>query len=219
MDSSNSTSIYQPRLRIKVCGITRLEDALTASALGVDAVGFVFYKKSPRYIEPIKAAAIIRQLPPFVSAVGLFVNPEQHDIDAVLDYCPLGVVQLHGEESPEFCLSQQRRVMKALPIATADDVKRVADYACPVLLDTKAASGVYGGTGKSFDWSLLATLKHDYPLLLAGGLNVDNIHAAMMLRDWFAVDVSSGVEQSRGIKDAKKMSAFCDQIQQFACKV
>jgi len=121
------------RTRIKVCGITRLEDALAASALGVDAIGFVFYKKSPRYIEPMKAAAIIRELPPFVSAVGLFVNPEQAFIDEVLTCSPLGVIQLHGDESPDFC--QQ--------------------YTCSILLDTKAPKGVYGGTGHSFDWSLL----------------------------------------------------------------
>ncbi|MDQ6988645.1 MAG: phosphoribosylanthranilate isomerase [Mariprofundaceae bacterium] len=219
MDAENASLNNQSRVRIKVCGITRLEDALSASALGVDAVGFVFYKKSPRYIEPIKAAAIIRQLPPFVSAVGLFVNPTQDEIDAVLDYCPLGVIQLHGDESPEFCLAQQRRVMKALPIACAADVKRVADYACPVLLDAKAPDGIYGGTGTAFDWSVLEGLQHDYPLLLAGGLDVHNVDEALLLRNWFALDVSSGLEQSRGIKDKMKMKAFCEQVQQFACKV
>lgn len=208
-----------PRVRVKLCGITRLEDAMYASSLGVDAVGFVFYKKSPRYIEPMKAAAIIRQLPPFVSAVGLFVNPAQAEIDAVLDYCPLGVIQLHGDESPEFCLAQQRRVIKALPVADADDLRVVQDYACAVLLDAKAPDGVYGGTGHAFDWSLLASLEHRFPLMLAGGLSADNVQQAMALRDWFAVDVSSGVEHARGIKDKKKMAAFCEQVQTFAEKV
>ncbi len=100
------------RTRIKVCGITRLEDALTASMLGVDAVGFVFYDRSPRYIDPQQAAAIVRQLPPFVSAVGLFVNPDQAWIAEVLHHCPLGVIQLHGDESPEFCAAQRRRACK-----------------------------------------------------------------------------------------------------------
>jgi phosphoribosylanthranilate isomerase len=201
--------------RIKVCGITRLEDALTASRLGVDAIGFVFYPKSPRYISPEKAAAIIRQLPPFVSAVGLFVNPKQSDIDAVLQHCPLGVIQLHGDESPEFCMAQPRRVMKAIPVSGAKDLKRAQFYSCPVLLDAKAPEGIYGGTGTSFDWSLLEGFKHDYPLILAGGLNADNVEEALSVRQWFALDVSSGVETSPGIKDEAKLSEFVARVNSF----
>ncbi|MDX8382564.1 MAG: phosphoribosylanthranilate isomerase [Ghiorsea sp.] len=219
MNATPSALTLQPRVRIKLCGITRLEDALSASALGVDAIGFVFYKESPRYIESIKAAAIIRKLPPFISAVGLFVNPTQSEIDDVLHDCSLDVIQLHGNESPEFCLAQPRRVVKALPVATADDLNAVQDYACTVLLDAKAPDGVYGGTGHCFDWSLLASLKHDFPIILAGGLNAENVRDALPLRDWFAVDVSSGVEHSQGIKDKKKMVAFCKQVQTFAPKV
>jgi len=196
------------RTRTKICGITRLEDALTASSLGVDALGFVFYKRSPRYIEPQKAAAIIRQLPPFVSAVGLFVNPDQAEIDAVLTSCPIGVIQLHGDESPEFCQAQSRRVMKAVAISSADDLKRAGHYNCPVLLDARAPDGVYGGTGTRFDWSLLRDFRHEYPLTLAGGLDVDNVKDAMAVRQWFALDVSSGVESSPGIKDAELMHSF-----------
>ncbi|MDX8390061.1 MAG: phosphoribosylanthranilate isomerase [Mariprofundaceae bacterium] len=196
------------RTRIKICGITRLEDALLASQLGVDAIGFVFYDKSPRYIEPLKAAAIIRQLPPFVSAVGLFVNPTQDFIADVLSHCPLGVVQLHGDESPEFCALQRRRVIKAVAVKTAEDLQRVHQYDCPVLLDAKAPEGVYGGTGTSFDWSLLHGFEHTHPLILAGGLDVENLPQALKVRQWFALDVSSGVELSPGIKDAEKMRAF-----------
>jgi len=196
------------RTRIKVCGITRLEDALTASRLGVDAVGFVFYPKSPRYIEPMRAAAIIRELPPFVSAVGLFVNPSQEEINRVLNSCPIGVLQLHGDESAEFCQSQARRVIKAVPVQTAADLKKAKRFPCPVLLDAKAPAGVYGGTGDRFDWSLLEGFTHDYPLTLAGGLNIDNVREALAIRQWFALDVSSGVEMSPGIKDADKMAAF-----------
>ncbi len=206
------------RTRIKICGITRLEDALAASALGVDAVGFVFYKKSPRYIEPMKAAAIIRQLPPFVSAVGLFVNPTQQEIDEVLASCPLGVVQLHGDESPEFCQAQARRVLKAVPVATAEDLAKAKQYSCPVLLDAKAPRGVYGGTGTSFDWSLLHGFEHDYPLILAGGLDKDNVQQALACRSWFAIDVSSGVEIAPGIKDAAKMQALVACVQS-GCEV
>ncbi|MDX8403805.1 MAG: phosphoribosylanthranilate isomerase, partial [Mariprofundaceae bacterium] len=183
--------------------------------LGVDAIGFVFYPKSPRYIAPMEAAGIIRKLPPFVSAVGLFVNPEQSEIDDVLESCPLGVVQLHGNESPEFCDAQTRRVIKAIPVDCADDLKRAGAYACPVLLDAKAYDGIYGGTGNVFDWSLLDGFEHDHPLILAGGLNSSNIEAALFHRQWFAVDVSSGVEISPGIKDDKKLSDFVARVNSF----
>lgn len=207
-----------PRTRIKVCGITRLEDALAASALGVDAVGFVFYQKSPRYIEPAKAAAIIRQLPPFVSAVGLFVNPTQAFIAEVLQSVPLGVIQLHGDETPEFCQAQRRRVLKALPVSSPEDLKRAAAYDCPLLLDAKAPAGIYGGTGHVFDWSLLDGFEHPFPLTLAGGLNVDNVSEALAVRQWFALDVSSGIEQSPGIKDAEKMRAFVAAVNHHQAK-
>jgi len=202
----------KPRTRIKICGITRLEDALEASRLGVDAVGFVFYEKSPRYIEAQKAAAIIRQLPPFVSAVGLFVNPTQSYIAEILQTVPLGVIQLHGDETPDFCEAQRRRVLKAIPVSGSDDLKRATGFNCPLLLDAKAPTGIYGGTGTSFDWSLLHDFKHDYPLTLAGGLNVDNVHEALSVRQWFALDVSSGIELSPGIKDAEKMRAFVNAV-------
>jgi len=201
------------RTRIKVCGITRLEDALAASTLGVDAVGFVFYKKSPRYIEPMKAAAIIHELPPFVSAVGLFVNPEQAFIDEVLTCCPLGVIQLHGDESPAFCQAQSRRVIKAIAVNSAEDLERSKQYNCSILLDTKAPKGVYGGTGNSFDWTLLQNFTHDSPLMLAGGLNSENAATALSHRQWFALDVSSGVETAPGIKDNTKMHDFVRAVQ------
>ena len=205
----------QQRTRIKVCGITRIEDALTASRLGVDAIGFVFYPRSPRYISPMQAAKIIRRLPPFVSAVGLFVNPKQCDIDAVLQSCPLGVIQLHGDESPEFCMAQSRRVMKAIPVSSAEDLKRAQSYPCPVLFDAKAPEGTYGGTGTTFDWSLLKNFKHDHPLILAGGLNADNVEAALSVRQWFALDVSSGVETSPGIKNDAKLRKFVARVKSF----
>ncbi len=213
------TFLTQPtRTRIKVCGITQLEDALAASRMGVDAVGFVFYPKSPRYIEPMRAAAIIRELPPFVSAVGLFVNPAQQELNQVLESCPIGVIQLHGDESPEFCQAQARRVIKAVPVHTADNLKKARHYPCPVLLDARAPAGVYGGTGETFDWSLLEGFTHDYPLTLAGGLSIDNVRAALSVRQWFALDVSSGVEQSPGIKDTGKMQAFVHAVNTYQSK-
>lgn len=204
------------RVRIKICGITRAQDALAAAALGVDAVGFVFYDKSPRYIAPMKAAAIIRRLPPFVTAVGLFVNPSQNEIDDVLSHCPLDVLQLHGDETPEFCEAQPRRVIKAVAVSCGRDLKQVHRYDCPVLLDAKAPAGVYGGSGRRIDVPVLRQAKHTHPLLLAGGLNPDNIAEMLAVRQWEAVDVSSGVEIMPGVKDAAKMRRFVAAVRR-AC--
>lgn len=198
--------------KIKICGICRIEDALAAASLGVDAVGFVFYDKSPRYISPIRAAAIIRKMPPFLTAVGLFVNPSQEEVDDTLRHCPLDILQFHGNESPEFCEAQQRRVIKAIGVGGREDLLKISMYDCPVLLDAKAPAGRYGGTGETFDWSLLGRLRQDRPLLLAGGLNVGNVREAMRIHPWYALDVSSGVESYPGAKDAEKMKAFVQAV-------
>ncbi|MDQ6988202.1 MAG: phosphoribosylanthranilate isomerase [Mariprofundaceae bacterium] len=203
----------EKRVRIKICGITRVADALLAAELGADAVGFVFYEKSPRFISPLASADIIRQLPPLVSAVGLFVNATQQEIDATLAVCPLDVLQLHGDETAAFCAVQTRRVIKAVAIRQAADVDAIAAYDCPVLLDAKAPSGVYGGAGKVFDWSLVANLQHRHPLLLAGGLHAENVAAALAVRHWHALDVSSGVESAAGIKDADKLRQLMAMMQ------
>ncbi len=199
-------------LRLKICGITRLEDALLASALGVDALGFVFYKKSPRYIDPKDAQNIIQQLPPLMTMVGLFVNPTQQDIDDTLAQCALDVIQLHGDESADFCQQQSRRVMKAVAISTPDDMDKVKAFDCAVLLDAKAPEGVYGGAGKAFDWSMLERLEHRHPLILAGGINSSNIVKAKQVRGLYALDVSSGVESEKGIKDKQKMIELCEKF-------
>jgi len=191
--------------RIKICGITRKQDALAAAELGADALGFVFYEDSPRYISPDDAAAIISTLPPFVTVVGLFVNASQNMIDNTLACCPLDVLQLHGDESPEFCAAQSRRVIKALPVERAADLSRAADFDCAILLDARAPQGVYGGTGASFDWELLQGFEHTHPVILAGGLDAENVAEALKVRQFYGVDVSSGVEASPGIKDAEKM--------------
>jgi len=196
-------------LRLKICGITQLNDALAAAAEGADAIGFVFYADSPRYISSDSASKIIQQLPPFLSVVGLFVNPSQQDIDNVLKICPLDILQLHGDETPEFCAQQHLRVVKALPISSPKDLDEIKRYNCSVLLDTKAPHGVYGGTGTSFDWSILKGLKHTHPLILAGGIDQQNIADAMKIDGLYALDVSSGVESAKGIKDHKKIKDLC----------
>ena len=200
--------------RIKICGITRKQDALAASELGADALGFVFYENSPRYIAPADAAAIIGALPPFVTTVGLFVNASQNMIDDTLACCPLDVLQLHGGESPEFCTAQSRRVIKSVPIETASDLSAAADYDCAILLDAKAPEGVYGGAGENFDWKLLQGFEHPHPVILAGGLDAENVAEALKVRQFYGVDVSSGVEASPGIKDAEKMRRFIASAQQ-----
>jgi len=207
------------KTRLKVCGITRIEDALSAVENGADALGFVFYKKSPRYIEPKSAAEIISKLPPFVTTVGLFVNETQVTIDLVSHTSGIDVLQFHGEESPEFCSEQKKRVLKAIPVSSSDDIKSIDKYKCSILLDAKAPKGIYGGAGKTFDWSLLDNLDHNFPLVLAGGLSTQNINTALALRHWYGVDVSSGVESSKGIKDRIKMQQFAEIVHQYNCKV
>ncbi len=198
--------------RLKICGITRLEDALLASKYGVDAIGFVFYDKSPRYIHPENAEKIIQALPPFLTIVGLFVNPRQNDIDDVLAVCSLDIIQLHGDESADFCAAQKRRVIKALPISEQEDLLQISAYDCTVLLDAKAPSGVYGGTGNSFDWDMLSGVKHRFPLILAGGIDQNNVVEAKHIQGFYALDVSSGVESAKGIKDKQKMKELCEKF-------
>ncbi len=199
-------------LYLKVCGITRLEDALLASDLGVNAIGFVFYEKSPRYISPEDAKRIIQGLPPFITIVGLFVNPSQSDINQTLDVCPLDTLQLHGDESPSFCMQQKRRVVKAVAISKQEDLDKIKSFDCSVLLDAKAPHGVYGGTGASFDWSMLDGVKHKHPLILAGGIDEQNIDRAKQVQGLYALDVSSGVESAKGIKDKQKMITLCEKF-------
>ncbi len=203
------------RTRIKICGITKLEDAKAAADLGVDAIGFVFYPRSPRYIDPEKAGAIAREVSPFVSIVGVFANPTQDEIDRALDLCPIEVIQLHGEETPEFCEAQPRRVIKAIRVRTQEDLKRVVHYPCAVLLDAPAPEGVWGGVGERFDWSLVEAMEDDRPLILAGGLSADNVRDALAIRRWHAVDVSSGVEDAPGVKNHAKMRAFVRAVREF----
>ncbi|MDQ7058092.1 MAG: phosphoribosylanthranilate isomerase [Ghiorsea sp.] len=207
------------RTRIKVCGITSIEDASAAVAAGADALGFVFYEQSPRFVSIVKAKGIIRQLPPFVSIVGLFVNAEQNYMDEVIQKCGLDVIQLHGDESPAICMQQHKPVIKAIAVHGKEALEKIDSYKCTVLLDAKAPLGVHGGTGTSFDWSLLTGLQTKRSLIIAGGLNPDNIEKALTLQHWYAVDVSSGVELEKGVKDHAKMKHFCGYVHKYNDKV
>ena len=201
------------RTRIKICGITRVEDGLEAARLGADAIGLVFYAPSPRAVEADQAARIVAALPPFVTTVGLFVNAPEQEIRAVLNQVPLDVLQFHGDESAADCRCYQRPYLKAIRMREGLDVSSVAEEyedASGILLDAYQ-KGVPGGTGKTFDWSVIPELTQ--AVILAGGLNETNvIDGIKQVKPW-AVDVSGGVEASKGIKDHQKMATFIKEVQ------
>ncbi len=203
------------RVRVKFCGITNIDDARVAVALGVDALGFVFYPPSPRYIAPAVAARIIAALPPFVAKVGLFVNAPPAEVESVIAETGIDAVQFHGDEAAADCRRVSRPWIKALRIAEDTDVLRLAaDYpeAHALLLDAYDAQ-LFGGTGRSFDWSRYpADLAR--PLILAGGLTPDNVAAAIRATAPYAVDVSGGIEARKGVKDIEKMKRFITEVSQ-----
>jgi phosphoribosylanthranilate isomerase len=199
--------------RIKICGITREQDLQAAVAAGVDALGFVFYGKSPRNVAPQQAAELLRVLPPFVTSVGLFVDPPAEMVRAVLAQVPLDVLQFHGDETPEFCRQFGRPYLKAIRVRPGVDlVECAARYADAqgLLLDAYV-EGVQGGTGESFDWALIPR-DLSLPVILSGGLHPGNVAEAVRAVRPYAVDVSSGVEASKGIKDAAKVAAFIKEV-------
>lgn len=195
--------------RVKICGITRIQDGLFASEMGADAIGLVFYPKSPRYVAAIQADAIIRKLPPFITTVGLFVNPVPEDVIEITRNVRLDLLQFHGEESPAFCEQFGLPYLKAVRVKPGVDLVQYAlayTGAKGLLLDA-FVEGTHGGTGQSFDWSLIPK-ELPLPVVLSGGLHAENVMAAIQhVRPW-AVDVSSGVEASKGIKDVARMAAF-----------
>jgi len=198
-----------PIVRSKICGITCVEDALVAADAGADAIGLVFYAKSARAVSIQQARAIVAALPPFVTTVGLFVNASRCEINETLDAVPLDMLQFHGDETPADCEGFHRPWYKALRVKAGEDVRvQAARYvgASAILLDAFVA-GVPGGTGEVFDWSLIpADLPK--PLILAGGLTPQNVRQALAEVRPFAVDVSGGVELSKGVKDAQKVREF-----------
>jgi phosphoribosylanthranilate isomerase len=196
-------------VRVKICGITSLEDAQAAVEAEADALGFVFYPPSPRYVTPEQAELIIRQLPPFMTTVGLFVDVTLNTVNDIAGRCGLDRVQLHGRETPEFCRHSARPVIKAFRIKNAESLAAVADYrVAAYLLDAYVEGALPGGTGASFSWGLAAQAKPYGPVILAGGLTPDNIEAAVTQVQPYGVDVSSGVERRPGRKDHRKLRAF-----------
>lgn len=229
MMSSISASSQRPtRTRVKICGITREQDALEAAHAGVDALGFVFYPPSPRAVSAERAAELCQLLPPFVDRVGLFVNASASEVQAVLEVVPLTLIQFHGDESPAFCQQFATPYIKAIRVRADDSGEALqqieahsagnsagnsAEKAAQGFLVDAYEEGVPGGTGKTFDWSKIPA-ELNQSLILAGGLNADNIAQAMAQVAPYAVDVSSGVEVSAGIKALEKINQFMQSVTQ-----
>lgn len=202
------------RMRTKICGITRPEDGQEAARLGVDAIGLVFYPPSPRHVSLDQARAIVAALPPFVTVVALFVDPSVAEVEAVLHAVPVDVLQFHGEESPDFCRQFARPYLKAVRVRPSLDLLQYAAHYAGArgLLADAFVPGMAGGTGATFDWSLLPP-NLPLPLILSGGLDPSNIAAAVAAVCPAAVDISSGVESAKGIKDPALMAAFIGAVQ------
>jgi phosphoribosylanthranilate isomerase len=199
-------------VRVKICGITNLDDALYAADCGADAVGFIFYPKSPRFVEIAKAKDIISKLPPFITTVGVFVNQSINDVANIVSRCNINVVQLHGDETPEYCSKISVKKIKAIRIKDEDSIKDITNYKVDTfLLDTHSENS-YGGTGKVFNWDLAIKAKGYGKIVLSGGLTPDNVKEAIEKVKPYGVDISSGVEERKGKKDREKVKEFIKRV-------
>ncbi len=199
--------------RVKICGLTRVDDALAAVEAGADALGFVFFEKSPRHIKLQAASNICEALPPFVSKVGVFVNELEYTIEKAIGECGLDALQFHGDEPPGFCQKFLPKSIKAFRLRSRGDLAVLSEYDVHAWLLDSFSEKARGGTGEIFDWSLaLDAKKLGHPIILSGGLTSENVGEAIGKVRPFAVDVSSGVEISPGIKDHEKMRQFVDAV-------
>ncbi len=200
--------------KVKICGITRVEDALAAVRLGADALGLNFWPGSKRYIAPAEARDIVRRLPPFVAAVGVFVNPTRDEVLRAQDASGIGVVQLHGDEPPALCASIPFPVVKAIRVTDARALAALSSYEVRAFLLDASCAG-YGGGGVAFDWRLAATaVAGEVPVILAGGLHPGNVAEAIRAVQPWAVDVATGVESAPGVKDSEKMRLFIENAKE-----
>jgi len=198
---------------IKICGITNLEDASYAAECGADALGFNFYGGSPRYVSPERTKEIIEKIPDGITTVGVFVNHDALEVKKTVEFCSLDLVQLHGDESPEYCRQfPSSLLIKAFFPRDEDDLQKVSGYPVRAILVDAYDPSRYGGTGKRSDWRLAARVKETHPLIIAGGLNRDNIREAIEIVSPHAVDVNSGVESSPGRKDPQKVRTIIEVV-------
>jgi phosphoribosylanthranilate isomerase len=199
-------------IKVKICGITSAEDAIASVEMGADLLGFNFYPQSPRYVTAEKAESIIRKIPTSVDTVGVFVNPKPADLKQIVDACFFNWIQLHGDETPEYCSRlnwTNARLIKAIRVKSADDIQRATQYPVDAILLDAYDKDLYGGTSKTFDWSLVRNLYRR--LFLAGGVTPDNVVAAMQ-HGVYCIDVCSGIESAPGKKDHAKMKLLFDTI-------
>ena len=201
-------------MKVKVCGITNKDDAGRAAYYGASALGFIFHKKSPRYVSPSRAKKIISELPPFVIPVGVFVNLSEKAINDICRFTKIRTIQLHGDESATFCKRMRKnyKVIKAFRVDELFDVNIVKKFDVDAYLFDTYKEGVEGGTGETFNWSAIAGQKFDAPVILSGGLKAENVQEAISVVNPYAIDVSSGLEKTPGIKDPRKVRAFFDLI-------
>ncbi len=202
-------------VEVKICGITNMSDAFIAAECGADALGFIFYPKSQRYVAPEKVKEIIQKLPYEIIKVGVFVNREIHEVKEIVKFCGLNLIQLHGDESPEYCAQFPISFsIKAVSPRTKGDVQKLKNYAVRAILLDAWEPGHYGGTGKNSDWRLAIKVKGRCPIILAGGLNQRNIREAIETVRPQAVDINSGVEISPGKKDPDKIREIIEIVRE-----
>lgn len=211
-------------IKVKVCGITNLEDALASCEYGADAIGFVFHKKSPRFVEPEKVKEIISKVAPFITTVGVFVDEDTNKINEIVKVAGLHAVQLHGNESPEFCKGIHCKVIKAFRIRGARAMgigtgeqgidKEMERYNVSAYLFDTFKEDVAGGTGVTFNWGVVKDLRRVGRIILSGGLNTENVKQAIKIAMPYAVDVSSGVEEAPGKKDLRKLMEFIERAKE-----
>jgi phosphoribosylanthranilate isomerase len=198
-------------IRVKICGLTNLDDAMASAELGADAVGFVMYPKSPRCVKPVRAKRIIAELPPYVTAVGVFANQEFQEVEEIMVECGFDLAQLQGDEPPEFCQRLGSRVVKAIRVKDAGSLKQMSEYSVRAFLLDTYREDQFGGTGERFDWDLAVQARQYGRIILAGGLTPDNVQEAVAKIQPYGVDVSSGVERQPGKKDHTKIEKFIKQ--------
>ena len=197
-------------VRIKICGITNIEDALFSVDLGTNALGFVFYKGSKRYIEPDNARSIISKLPPFVTTVGVFANQELEEIKKIKGKAGFDAFQLHGDESPDFCMKLEGKIIKAIRVKDVINPEEIESYPAQAILFDNYSTEAYGGTGETFGWEILKGFDTSKKIILSGGLTPENVARAIRIVNPYAVDVSTGVEASPGKKNPDKLKRFIE---------